>query len=147
MTLLCTTYLKRIDEVCISACLCEQVDDIIRGRARKSSGIYLRLVIFRIAKISCCVFFCPFWGSSKAACSMKEGNLRAMARQMGVAPSLTRAQSHQSKQEDKTGPVMITKILGSAKDPVITHQVCRNKAGLRLSQQVKSGIEDWGGMR
>lgn len=78
---------------------------------------------------------------------MKEGDLRAMVRQMGVAPSLTRAQSHQSKQEDETTPVMIIKILGSAKNPVNAHQVCRNEAGLRLSHQVKSGIEDSGGMR
>lgn len=71
--------------------LCEQVDGIIRGRVRKSLGIYICLVISRIPEIT---FFCPLPGSSKAGCSMRRGDPRAVARQAGVASSSTRAQSH-----------------------------------------------------
>lgn len=42
---------------------------------------------------------------------------------------------------------MIIKILGSAKYPVITKQVCSDEAGLRSSQKVESVIEDCGGTR
>lgn len=80
---------------------------------------------------------------------MREGDLRTMARQAGIVPSSTRTQSHWYKQEDQRGPVMITKILGSAKNPAITQQVCIDETCLRSSQKVKSVIEDlgWGGPR
>lgn len=42
---------------------------------------------------------------------------------------------------------MITKILWSAKNPVIIQQVCSNEAGLRSSQKVDSVIEGWEGTR